>query len=153
MELSTPSSGFLLESSLLLKTVAKSASCRLSMLKQAKSEHPEGGLSAMWKPNWRWNELTHSIAKFSQTGTLICTHSLQLFSPYPRHCKRRPSCWSRVRLSQGASILENRHGCSAFFSYSLFIFYFGGSENQNFQIKSRLRSILSPYLDWLRCSA
>ena len=48
MKLPTPSPGFLLESSVLLKTVAKSASFRRF---HAEPEHPEGGLSAMLKPN------------------------------------------------------------------------------------------------------
>ena len=35
-----------------------------------------------------------------------------------------------------------------FWGFNIFpFFYFGGSENQNFQIKSKLRSLLSPYLD------
>ena len=47
MKLPTPSPGFLLESSVLLKTVAKSASFRLFHAETGF----ESGLSAMLKPN------------------------------------------------------------------------------------------------------
>ena len=151
------------------------------MLKQAKPEHLEGGLRATLKPTWRCIKLIHwwwqdflagphslsslvSSEKFSQLelGTpsvqlWLVHHNIKDIAMGSRRdevvCGAPGSQYFR-KIDVDVQLLFFWGRGEALKSFHFLFWGILKSENQNFktfQMKSRLRSLFSPYLDWLRC--